>query len=255
MRLRINDSGVKFSDWVHENRLRRRLSQAALADAAELGEATISLIERGERDDAPPTPLTIEKLQNAFGVAFPALVPRHYDMQMTGSRRIGDASSIEPQRVPINELGNQTNSALGERPPPGEAIDDIPLLADVRGGLPDGGVYDGTVEAQLPVRRMYGIEDPQAFALRVVGDSMAPRIPEGAIVIVAPNDERLDGDTCFVQFGGEHDYMATIKNVFDAGEDWLLIAGNPNFEPQSERVPKAHVQRVLPVVWYAVPTR
>ncbi len=229
------------------------VTQDALASAANLSPRQLSRIENEEYDDS-----------NSVRDVLAALTKLELRAAMIRKRRIEAGSRVrppydepisEPRRVPMNELGNETNGAIGDPLPPGELPDDIPLLADVRGGLPDGGIYDGTIEAQLPVRHLYGIKDRQAFALRVVGDSMAPRIPEGAIVFIAPNEERMDGEPSFVQFGGERDYMATIKNVFDAGADWLLMANNQNFEPQTERVPKAEVLRVLPVVWYAVSTR
>ncbi|GEM_PF-3039545 len=284
-----------LQDWVERSRIKRGLTQDQLAEKAGLSRAMINRIETGRVVKVSPLTLTrlvsALKLQPPKELVDEAVADRRrkrdrpskknddedeIDLweiwaeqareRLRAEREAADAAKEDDFEihlgrpfdltiVPINDLGNETNGAIGEQLPPGELPDEIPLLADVRGGLPDGGVYDGTVEAQLPVRHLYGIKDRQAFALRVVGDSMAPRIPEGAIVFIAPNEERFDGEPCFVQFGGERDYMATIKNVFDAGADWILMANNQNFEPNTERVPKSEVLRVLPVVWYAVSTR
>lgn len=263
-----------LQDWVERSRIKRGLTQDQLAERANLSRAMINRIETGRVTTVSSLTLTrliaALRLQPPREILDAAIADRRRKRASKGKRQDDgldfDITEIfadqvplppwrEPMRVPVNEIGNETNSAIGEAQPPGELPDDIPLLADVRGGLPDGGVYDGTIEAQLPVRRLYGIRDPQAFALRVVGDSMAPRMPEETVVYVSPNEDRVDGEACFVQFGGERDYMATIKNVFDAGEDWLLVASNQNFEPQTERIPKSHVLRVLPIVRYSVPTR
>lgn len=250
-------------DWVRHNREAKGLSQQELADltgtvsegeSGRVSKATISNLERGSQLDLRGQKL--RTLERVFNSNYPRLIKKYVRKSARGTvTALMSAMFVDPRRVAVNELGNESNSAIGEELPPGDLPDEIPLLADVRGGLPDGGVYDGTIESQLPVRGLYGIRDPQAFALRVVGDSMAPRMPEGALVFIAPNEERFDGEPCFVQFGGERDYMATIKNVYDADKDWLLFANNQNFHPQTERVSKSHVLRVLPVVWYAVPTR
>lgn len=224
------------------------VTQEDLASATNISPRQLSRIENDVYDDSNSVRDVLAVLSK---LEFRAAMIRKREVEERGR-----AAHHEPlRRTSLNELGNETNGAIGEAPPPGELPDEIPLLADVRGGLPDGGVYDGTIEAHLPVRRLYGIRDPQAFALRVVGDSMAPRMPEETVVYVSPNEARLDGEPCFVQFGGERDYMATIKNVYDAGSHWLLIANNQNFTPQTERVLKSHVVRVLPVVRYSVPTR
>lgn len=250
---------MTIGEWLKANREAIGLSQRALARLTEVvaggemgrvSQSTIADLERGEKDELRPAKL--HTLERAMKVRYPEVI-HHFNTPFGLARVTENSASLLPRYSPLNEIGNETNAAIGHAVKDDHA-EEIPLLSDIRGGLPDGGVYDGTFEALLPVRALYGLRDPQAFALRVVGDSMAPRLPEGTIVYVAPNEERLDGDPCFVQFGGERDYMATIKNVFDAGDDWLLIAGNPNFEPQTDRVPKALVLRVLPVVRYSVPT-
>jgi len=47
------------------------------------------------------------------------------------------------------------------------------------------------------------LHDPQAFAARVVGDSMEPTYKAGDIVIFSPNTPARSGDDCFVRFDEE----------------------------------------------------
>ncbi len=56
------------------------------------------------------------------------------------------------------------------------------------------------------------LHDPQAFAARVVGDSMAPRYAEGDVVVFSPAAEARSGDDCFVRFEG--DGCTTFKRVY-----------------------------------------
>lgn len=59
------------------------------------------------------------------------------------------------------------------------------------------------------------VHDPDAFAARVVGDSMAPEYREGDIVVFSPEREARSGDDCFVRF--ERDAETTFKRVFFEG--------------------------------------
>jgi repressor LexA len=55
------------------------------------------------------------------------------------------------------------------------------------------------------------IEDRDAFAARVHGDSMTPKYRQGDIVIFSPSLPVRDGDDCFVRFADGH---TTFKRVF-----------------------------------------
>lgn len=79
-----------------------------------------------------------------------------------------------------------------------KAIKRIPVIGDVKGGH-DGfleelehpvGFGDGYVE--------YPTADPNAYAVRVRGDSMHPRYRAGEFVIVEPNIEAQEGDDVVV---------------------------------------------------------
>ena len=55
------------------------------------------------------------------------------------------------------------------------------------------------------------VNDPDAFAARVQGDSMAPKYAQGDIVIFSPAAEPRNGDDCFVRFEDGH---TTFKRAF-----------------------------------------
>lgn len=62
------------------------------------------------------------------------------------------------------------------------------------------------------------VSDPDAFAARVVGDSMLPRYAAGDLVVFSPAAATVSGSDCFVRF--ERDAETTFKRVyFEAGAD------------------------------------
>jgi phage repressor protein C with HTH and peptisase S24 domain len=84
------------------------------------------------------------------------------------------------------------------------------------------------------------VQDNDAFAARVHGDSMTPKYREGDIVIFSPAAQPKDGDDCFVRFEDGH---TTFKRVFfesgDGGGMIRLQPRNEKYRPQtvpSERI-------------------
>ncbi|MFG0329297.1 MAG: XRE family transcriptional regulator [Phycisphaerales bacterium] len=69
------------------------------------------------------------------------------------------------------------------------------------------------------------VADPQAFAARVVGDSMEPDYREGDLVVFSPDAATPDGADCFVRL--EPDHETTFKRVYFEGADRGLIRLQP----------------------------
>jgi len=79
------------------------------------------------------------------------------------------------------------------------------------------------------------LEDPNAFGVRVVGDSMEPKYHEGDVVIFSPAAEVKSGDDCFVRYSlgaRPNDSEATFKRVFfDSKDQVRLQALNEQYAP------------------------
>lgn len=60
--------------------------------------------------------------------------------------------------------------------------------------------------------RTLDVDDPDAFAARVTGDSMEPEYHEGDVVVFSPAQAAASGDDCFVRL--EPDAESTFKRVF-----------------------------------------
>jgi len=81
------------------------------------------------------------------------------------------------------------------------------------------------------------LNDPQAFAARVHGDSMTPKYREGDIVIFSPAASPRSGDDCFVRFADGH---TTFKRAFfESGEKGEAVI---RLQPRNEKY-RAQVAR------------
>ena len=94
---------------------------------------------------------------------------------------------------------------------------EVPLINKVKAGYPTE-----FTDLGYPARvaddyvRCPDLADPDAFAARVVGDSMAPDYREGDIVVFSPLRDITDGDDCFARLATGDE--STFKRVYFEGE-------------------------------------
>ncbi|MEO0629311.1 MAG: S24 family peptidase [Planctomycetota bacterium] len=95
---------------------------------------------------------------------------------------------------------------------------EVPLINSVTAGQPTE-----FTDLGYPARvaddyvRVPDLADPDAFAARVVGDSMQPEYLEGDVVVFSPAARVESGSDCFARL--EPDQETTFKRVyFEAGE-------------------------------------
>jgi repressor LexA len=89
----------------------------------------------------------------------------------------------------------------------------VPVINKVAAGYPsDFNDLDYPVGVADDYVRCPDLHDINAFAVRVVGDSMEPKFCEGDIVIFSPAAEVHNGDDCFLRFAMPHE--TTFKRVF-----------------------------------------
>lgn len=94
----------------------------------------------------------------------------------------------------------------------------VPIINKVSAGYPvDFNDLDYPVGVADDYVRCPDLHDPNAFAVRVVGDSMEPRYREGDIVVFSPALEVRNGDDCFIRFTMPHE--TTFKRVFFDSEE------------------------------------
>ena len=104
----------------------------------------------------------------------------------------------------------------------------VPIINRVAAGYPtDFDDLDYPVGFADDYVRCPDLHDPNAFAVRVIGDSMEPKFSEGDIVIFSPVDQVSNGDDCFIRFKEPHE--TTFKRVFFEEDSRLRL------QPRNER--------------------
>ena len=108
----------------------------------------------------------------------------------------------------------------------------VPVINRASAGYPaDFDVLGYPVGSADDYVRCPDLHDPNAFAVRVVGDSMIPAFSQGDIVIFSPAAEVQNGDDCFVRFS--HPHESAFKRVFFEAEGKVrLQPRNETYAPQ-----------------------
>lgn len=119
-------------------------------------------------------------------------------------------------RLSPGEKHRPAKAATADAPTP--LPREVPVINKVAAGYPreftDLGYPARVADAYV---RCPDVEDPDAFAARVVGDSMEPVYREGEVVVFSPSRAPKSGQDCFVRL--ERDGETTFKRVyFETGE-------------------------------------
>lgn len=196
--------GKTIGDRIRQAREAKNLDQATLA--MKVGVVTRTL-QRWEKGEQVPDSISLTKIAKTTGV--------HPHWLLTGE---GDMYPTAPQTTNIFPLHTNMRQRLTRM--------NLPLVSAVPAGKLAMNFPPDYVDDYVTVD---DIKDPQAFALKVKGNSMAPRIEDGDTVIVSPAQEPRSGDICVVRVNGED----TLKKVKFEGNYVHLIPLNPEFEPMT----------------------
>jgi repressor LexA len=111
----------------------------------------------------------------------------------------------------------------------------VPIINKVAAGYPtDFNDLDYPVGVADDYVRCPDLHDPNAFAVRVIGDSMEPKFHEGDIVVFSPAVEVRSGDDCFVRFTMPHE--TTFKRVFFEKDKTIRL------QPRNDKYPPAIIE-------------
>jgi phage repressor protein C with HTH and peptisase S24 domain len=106
----------------------------------------------------------------------------------------------------------------------------VPVINKIAAGYPaDFNDLDYPAGVADDYVRCPDLHDTNAFAVRVVGDSMEPRFREGDIVVFSPEAEVHNGDDCFIRFAMPHE--TAFKRVFFEPNDKVRL------QPRNEKYP------------------
>lgn len=136
------------------------------------------------------------------------------------------------------------------RPIAGPLPMEVPLINSVAAGYPREFTDLGyPARAADQYVRVPDVDDPDAFAARVVGDSMAPNYLEGDVVVFSQSRTAAVGSDCFARL--EPDHETTFKRVYfeqgPGGEELIRLQPiNPAYPART--LPREQVAGLYPAV-------
>lgn len=223
-----------FNQRLKELRLKKALSQQALADKIGISKSSINMYERGERE---PSIETLEAFADFFNVDMNYLLGKNALFDLAPE----ELSSFNPREY----FSADTLYASGELMK-GISKTRIPVLGYVAAGIPIEAIEDILDYEELsPALLRAGGE---YFALRIKGASMEPKFSDGDVVIVRKQADVDSGQIAIVCVNGDR---ATCKKVMKQSSGILLQPLNPTFETtfytteQIESIPITIIGRVV----------
>src|SRR5215207_11451588 len=220
-------------------RMRRRLGLTLdeLAGRTSISKPYLSLIETG-RVPNPPSDEKLRRLEKALGFGAGELVSQAHlprtprDVRAVLAKLISKDHSASTRSGPANGSATAEPLNLDEVFLSGvlqELVEKsagnveqvgtnaVPVINRVSAGYPRDftdlsypkGVADDYVGCP-------DVQDKDAFAARVHGDSMTPKYREGDIVIFSPAAGPKSGDDCFVRFDDGHTTSERVSGLYKA---------------------------------------
>lgn len=204
------------------------ISQVELSRATKVGQSTISRILKpgGPKGIKEPTDKQVRPLAEYFGLTTD---------QMRGHAPLPQASDQEAVQSTgeSNVEGGPIKLKTGLVPVVGKAKLGLDGFFEEMGYPPGGG--DGYL-------KIYS-DDPDAYALRVVGSSMEPRIRSGEFVLVEPGNGYVAGDEVLIK---TTDGQSMIKVfMYHRDGEVRLLSVNDAHPPLT--VPEASITKIHPV--------
>ncbi len=230
---------------IRERREALRLTLAALAQQVDTAKSYLSMIEN-HRVANPPSMELLQRLERALQIE-PGELLRLAEWEVTPAKvravmedlleqaRKGQGLAKALQKVAdkgdkgwrnldkafrTGELGKLIEETLESAPGDLNNLDvaipqrfRVPIINKVSAGYPtDFTDLDYPARVADDYITVPGLQDAQAFAARVVGDSMQPDYLENDIVVFSPAANITSGADCFVRLYPDHN--STFKRVF-----------------------------------------
>ena len=191
---------------IREARSFKQLDQGTLAAKIDIATRTVQRWEKGEQ---VPDSNYLMRIAKATGVLARWL--------LTGEGEMIPAEAHKSKIIPLPTSRYKKVTLVS-----------LPLFASVPGGVPSHIFHPEHADRHITVD---DVRDPNAFALEVKGNSMAPRIENGDIIVVSPTHEVKSGDICVVRVDEED----TVKRIKIDEQFFHLIPLNPEYEPMLVR--------------------
>ncbi|MFI4912059.1 MAG: helix-turn-helix domain-containing protein [Sedimentisphaeraceae bacterium JB056] len=220
---------------IRKRRKQMGLTLDELSDKAGCSKPYLSTIERGKVK--PPAETLLSKLERILGFEEDELVEKAFMERLPARLRNGiESYKTENSRLKniIKALSKKKNEEDVPAMLSGHDFSTekgfVPVINRVSAGYPtdfdDLGYPVGYADDYI---KCPDLADPNAFAVRIVGDSMVPEYSEGDIVVFSPSRTVDNGDDCFVRF--KHPHETTFKRVY------FQIDGSVMLQPRNTDYP------------------
>jgi phage repressor protein C with HTH and peptisase S24 domain/DNA-binding XRE family transcriptional regulator len=236
------------------------LTQEIVAAQVGISKPYLSNIETG-RAKNPPSDGVVRSLERALSfrpgelvrlahlVRTPSDVREKYELYEAEVHKLrGVLRDLNRDSAEEVETGDFEGSAASQgRGEMGISIGGVvPVINSVAAGYPhhftDLDYPPGVAEEYI---RCPDVHDPQAFAARVVGDSMEPDYRERDIVVYSPNTPARSGDDCFVRF--EEGEGTTFKRIYHDDEESIRLQPLNQAYP-AQVVPREKITGLWPAI-------
>lgn len=197
----------------HDALARKNLTESSFSELSEIGKSTINNWKNVKNVKNPGY---ILKLETILGIKY-------------------DDLCVPEEEVKKHPITLQMNGLALTTP---EKMQQWPIIGNVAGGpwiaAIESTEYTNYAESYMPVSA--SIKDPNGYALTVVGDSMAPVIPEGTEIAVSPCREVCNGDIAVLFIKNDlspYLYDVCIKKFYWHGpnnEEFRIVSYNPAYE-------------------------
>ncbi|MBN1505954.1 MAG: helix-turn-helix domain-containing protein [Sedimentisphaerales bacterium] len=237
---------MSLGQIIRNRREERKLTLDEVSRKVGFSKPYLSTIETGKVKN-PPGDELLTRLERVLGFESGQLLHMaHVERMPSDIRGAYEAKEAENQKLRqylqkhmpkgkkkgrLNALVAGTKLNVGDGKPALSAGRLVPIINRVTAGYPtDFNDLDYPVGVADDYVRCPDLHDPNAFAVRVVGDSMEPRFHEGDIVVFSPAAEVRNGDDCFIRFTQPHE--TTFKRVFfEADKKIRLQPRNDLYSP------------------------
>ena len=242
---------MSMGELLRRRREELNLTQDQVSVRAGISKPYLSTIETG-RVVNPPSEPVLEKLERVLEFPAGALLDMARQLRTPAAVR----QHQEAMETELDKLRGLVKQLSGGKKRPrraaaniGEVLSagkPIPIINRVTAGYPhDFTDLDYPPSVADEYVRCPDVHDPQAFAARVVGDSMQPNYVEGDIVIFSPNSPARSGDDCFARLAAD---KGTTFKRFETGRGGKLRLMPYNNKYQAQEFDRDEVTGLWPAV-------
>jgi DNA polymerase V len=186
----MGTSEFNFGQALKECRERAKMSQEELASASELDRTYISMLERNVK---APTLTTLSRISSALQIKASALLNLAEIGQNFGDKNF----SLKKDKVRFPFMGTSVSC-----------------------GMPIG--HDQLVEKEVQLEDFVVKNPKKTFFVKASGDSMAPTILDGDVLVIEASSKAKNEDIVLVQIGNDF----TIKRLIKTSKEFRLIPDN-----------------------------